>query len=221
MPFRPWTRVRFLSTVPWFIDKPHVQQSFIPKAAEICPIPDHAPQIIKLLHSQLLQSPHLDRSALSVGPAIPPSPAPPLPRLLPHGRRNRGGTFSGESVYDMPDGGLWSWVVVAQVSVFFEKQMACPYFPKGERRHGEKRCNRICRMRHSKNGGMIHFLHWIGLFAHSTRVQLLGHEPPFLLPPKSRRQAGTGWVMIDAGSFAVHILSKDAREKYFNNQTVP
>jgi ribosomal silencing factor RsfS len=51
------------------------------------------------------------------------------------------------------------------------------------------------------------------------RVQLLSHEPPFPLPPKSRRQAGTGWVMIDAGQFAVHVLSKDAREKYFNDQT--
>ena len=50
-------------------------------------------------------------------------------------------------------------------------------------------------------------------------MQFLSHEPPILLPPKSRRQAETGWVMIDAGPFAVHVLSKDAREKYFNHQT--
>jgi ribosomal silencing factor RsfS len=25
-----------------------------------------------------------------------------------------------------------------------------------------------------------------------------------------------GWAMIDAGDFAVHVLSKDAREKYFS-----
>lgn len=119
MSFHRWSR--FLSTVPWFIDKPRISQTFIPKTPIDPTIPDHAPQIIKLLHSQLLQSPHLDKSALSVGPAVPPPPGPPLPTILPHGRRNRGGNFSGESVYDMPDGGLWSWVVVAQVSCFSKR----------------------------------------------------------------------------------------------------
>jgi len=120
-----WTR--FLSSVPWFIDRPHTSQTFIPKPAINSPIPDHAPQILKLLHSQLLQSPHLDKSALSVGPAVPPPPGPPLPTILPRGRRKRGGTFSGESAYDMPDGGLWSWVVVAQVSYFSkQKRVALP-----------------------------------------------------------------------------------------------
>lgn len=118
MSFHRWSR--FLSTVPWFIDKPCMPQASIPKLAADPTIPDHAPQIIKLLHSQLLQSPHLDKSALSVGPAVPPPPGPPLPTILPHGRRNRGGTFSGESVYDMPEG-LWSWVVVAQVSYLPKK----------------------------------------------------------------------------------------------------
>jgi ribosomal silencing factor RsfS len=79
----------------------------------------------------------------------------------------------------MPDGGLWSWVVVAQVKEGTE------------------------------NRGAIESV------VRVIRKTLLGHEPPFLLPPKSRRQAGTGWVMIDAGPFAVHVLSKDARERYF------
>ena len=118
---------RFLSTVPWFIDKPHIQQHpFTPKQSINPSIPHHAPQIIKSLHSQLLLSPHLDTSALSVGPAVPPPPGPPLPKILPHGRRNRGGTFSGESAYDIPDGGLWSWVVVAQASYFSKKINALP-----------------------------------------------------------------------------------------------
>jgi ribosomal silencing factor RsfS len=26
-----------------------------------------------------------------------------------------------------------------------------------------------------------------------------------------------GWAMIDAGNFAVHIMSKQTREKYFEN----
>jgi len=47
-------------------------------------------------------------------------------------------------------------------------------------------------------------------------VQLLQHDPPILLPPKSRRKSGNDWRMIDAGSFAIHILSKAAREKYFS-----
>lgn len=59
----------------------------------------------------------------------------------------------------------------------------------------------------------------IAIIRSSTSAQFLSHEPPFPLPPKSRRQAETGWVMIDAGPFAVHVLSKDAREKYFNHQT--
>lgn len=138
MSFHRWTR--FLSTVPWFIDKSHAPQAFIPKPAAHPSIPDHAPQIIKLLHSQLLQSPHLDTSALSVGPAVPPPPGPPLPMILPHGRRNRGGTYSGESAYDMPDGGLWSWVVVAQVSFFKKKTstlpMDCPKVKEGTENRG-------------------------------------------------------------------------------------
>ena len=152
-----WTR--FLSTVPWFIDKPHpyAPQTLIQKPVTNSLVPDHAPQILKLLHSQLLQSPHLDKSALSVGPAVPPPPGPPLPKILPHGRRSRGGTFSGESVYDMPDGGLWSWIVVAQVG-YFSKIIAWPMnFPlsQGKRGHRKQGRNRICRARYSKNGGSI------------------------------------------------------------------
>ncbi|KAF8797975.1 hypothetical protein BYT27DRAFT_7203663 [Phlegmacium glaucopus] len=83
----------------------------------------------------------------------------------------------------MPGGGLWSWVILAQVKEGTE------------------------------NRGAIESV------VRVIRKTLLSHEPPFLLPPKSRRQTGTGWVMIDAGPFAVHVLSKDAREKYFNNRT--
>ena len=216
MSFHRWTR--FLSTVPWFIDKSHAPKALIPKPATGPSVPDHAPQILKLLHSQLLQSPHLDTSVLSVGPSVPPPPGPPLPMLLPHGRRNRGGTFSGESAYDMLDGGLWSWVVLAQVSIFLIKKSTFAHgLSKGERRHRKKRFNRICRTCYSKNGEYS-FCRDIPSRS-SARVQFLSHEPPFLLPPKSRRQAETGWVMIDAGPFAIHVLSKEAREKYFNHQT--
>jgi hypothetical protein len=46
-------------------------------------------------------------------------------------------------------------------------------------------------------------------------VQLLKYDPPVLLPQKSRSKNGSDWYMIDAGNFAVHILSKSARERYF------
>jgi ribosomal silencing factor RsfS len=38
-------------------------------------------------------------------------------------------------------------------------------------------------------------------------------EPPLGLNSKERKH--NGWAMVDAGYFAVHVLSKEAREKYF------
>jgi ribosomal silencing factor RsfS len=40
-------------------------------------------------------------------------------------------------------------------------------------------------------------------------------EPPLPLAPNSKRRMHYGWAMVDAGEFAVHVLSKGAREKYF------
>jgi ribosomal silencing factor RsfS len=40
-------------------------------------------------------------------------------------------------------------------------------------------------------------------------------EPPLPLAPNSKRRMHYGWAMVDAGDFAVHVLSKAAREKYF------
>lgn len=45
--------------------------------------------------------------------------------------------------------------------------------------------------------------------------QLLTHLPPLPLPPNIKRRVNGGWAMIDAGDFAVHIVSKEAREKFF------
>jgi ribosomal silencing factor RsfS len=42
-------------------------------------------------------------------------------------------------------------------------------------------------------------------------------QPSIPLPHNSKRQMNTGWAMIDAGNFAVHIMSKEARKKYFEN----
>ncbi|KAJ3509214.1 hypothetical protein NMY22_g16365 [Coprinellus aureogranulatus] len=40
-----------------------------------------------------------------------------------------------------------------------------------------------------------------------VRKSLLSRTPPVTLPPKSRRQMGTGWALLDGGNFAVHILT--------------
>ncbi|EEB94559.1 hypothetical protein MPER_06607, partial [Moniliophthora perniciosa FA553] len=46
-----------------------------------------------------------------------------------------------------------------------------------------------------------------------VRTSLLDIEPPLPIPPKSKRRMQNGWAMVDAGDFAVHIISKAAREK--------
>ncbi|EPT06218.1 hypothetical protein FOMPIDRAFT_1021226 [Fomitopsis schrenkii] len=48
-----------------------------------------------------------------------------------------------------------------------------------------------------------------------VRRVLLTHLPPLPLPPNIKRRVNGGWAMIDAGDFAVHIVSKEAREKFF------
>ncbi|KAH7910657.1 hypothetical protein BJ138DRAFT_1173027 [Hygrophoropsis aurantiaca] len=52
-----------------------------------------------------------------------------------------------------------------------------------------------------------------------VRKTLLAMEPPLSLPPNSKRRMHNGWAMIDAGSFAVHIISSEARQKYFEHRT--
>ncbi|KAF9030765.1 hypothetical protein BJ165DRAFT_1519514 [Panaeolus papilionaceus] len=108
---------RLQHTLPWFIDgsKSKEQQPTLTPTTAIPPVPQDAPEILKHLHSQLVLSPHLEKSALSIAPAIQPAPGPPLPLRSPHGRRKRGGTYAGVSAYDSDTGGLWSWVVSAQV----------------------------------------------------------------------------------------------------------
>jgi hypothetical protein len=51
----------------------------------------------------------------------------------------------------------------------------------------------------------------------SKPSQLLSVKPPLPIPPNSKRRMYNGWAMIDAGNFAVHIMSKQTREKYFEN----
>lgn len=45
--------------------------------------------------------------------------------------------------------------------------------------------------------------------------QLLSNDPPVQLPPNKKRRVQDGWGMLDAGDFAVHVLSRSARQKFF------
>ncbi|KAG5353963.1 hypothetical protein C0989_011451 [Termitomyces sp. Mn162] len=151
-------RRAYSTALPWFVDEPlpSSSRSSLPRpAANVPDIPENTPQIIKQLHTQLAQSPHLDPSTLMVSESIAPPPGPPLPLRAPQGKRKRGGTYAGESAYDIP-GEVWNWV-------------------------------------------------------------LLTIDPPLPLPPNAKRRMHNGWAMIDAGDFAVHILSREAREKYFDS----
>lgn len=42
-------------------------------------------------------------------------------------------------------------------------------------------------------------------------------DPPVELPKRARKEIYDGWAMVDAGEFAVHVLSAAARERYFGN----
>ncbi|CAA7271749.1 unnamed protein product [Cyclocybe aegerita] len=187
--FASTSAAREAARVPWFVDPNPVPQAFgqrqppphlLARPIAAPAVPEEAPDVLKILHAELLQSPHLETSELVVKPAVLPAPGPPLPITPPHGRRKRGGTYPGESNYDNGLGGIWSWVVMGQVKEGTE------------------------------NRGSIESV------VRLVRKTLLKREPPLPLPPKSRRQNGSEWVMIDAGQFAIHILSKGARERYFN-----
>jgi ribosomal silencing factor RsfS len=45
-------------------------------------------------------------------------------------------------------------------------------------------------------------------------------EPPIHLPKKAQTNTHDGWAMVDAGEFAVHILSAKARERYFGDRSL-
>jgi len=177
-------RRRLLSTVPWFVEPAPREPRFARpppphmRLTEPPPLPPDAPQPLKDLHAQLLQSPLLDPTTLLVSQprSLPEGPA--LPHREPQGRRKRGGTYFGESGYDVP-GSLWSWIVMAQVKEGTE------------------------------NKGAIESV------VRVVRKTLLSVRPPLPIPPNAKQRVNNGWAMIDAGSFAVHVLSKQARDRYF------
>jgi len=48
-----------------------------------------------------------------------------------------------------------------------------------------------------------------------TLGQLASNDPSLALPPNRKQSPTDGWAMLDVGDFAVHILSRAAREKWF------
>lgn len=108
------------SRLPWFVDPtPFVRQ----KAPHLVqngpsPLPEGVPSVIQNLHAVLKISPHLDQSELLVCEPIPTLPGPPLPDAIPKGRRKRGRTYAGEGVAPGMVGGLWNWIILAQVSLY-------------------------------------------------------------------------------------------------------
>ena len=99
---------------PWFLHHLPVTNHPSPNRSLIPPLPENIPSTLKTLHAQLSNSPHLDLSTLTISQSLAPPSGPPLPLRLPQGRRRRGGTYAGESIYEIP-GSIWNWVVMAQV----------------------------------------------------------------------------------------------------------
>jgi len=167
--------------LPWFVDPTPFVRHEAPHLVQNgpAPLPEGIPAVIKDLHAALKTSPHLDQPNLLVCEPIQTPPGPPLPDAIPKGRRKRGRTYGGEGVATGMVGGLWNWIVLAQVKEGTENRGA------------------------------------IEAVVRLVRKSLLQSSPPVTLPPNSKRRANDGWTMVDAGEFAVHVVSQEARAKFF------
>lgn len=169
---------------PWFVDpEPQSSQKQAPPhlTPKVQDFPPNLPEAIRQLYTRLAQSPLLEPSTLDVRESIAPPPGLPLPKRPPQGRRRRGGTYAGEGIDEDAVGGIWNWVVIAQVK-------------EGTESRGS-----------------------IAAVVRAVRKTLLTMDVPIRLPPGSKRRAHNGWAVVDAGNFAVHILSRGSRQKYFEH----
>ncbi|KAI6131885.1 hypothetical protein EDD17DRAFT_1438992, partial [Pisolithus thermaeus] len=167
---------------PWFMEpEPQSSQKQAPPhlTPKVQEFPPNLPDPIRQLYTKLTQSPLLEPSTLDVRESVAPPPGLPLPRRAPQGRRRRGGTYAGEGIDKDAVGGVWNWVVIAQVK-------------EGTENRGS-----------------------IAAVVRAVRKTLLTMDTPIRLPPSSKKRAHNGWAIVDAGNFAVHILSRDSRQKYF------
>ncbi|KAI0806955.1 hypothetical protein C8Q74DRAFT_25830 [Fomes fomentarius] len=115
------------ASLPWFVDpsesepsalSPYTRRAGLPQAPTkpLPPLPSELPpdHPIVRLHADLKASPHLEPGTLLVRAPIPTAVGPPLPESMPRGRRRRGRTYVGEGVSENM-GGIWEWLVIAQV----------------------------------------------------------------------------------------------------------
>ncbi|CAL1703654.1 unnamed protein product [Somion occarium] len=181
------------TVIPWFIDPseqtesashtPYVSTSLArpPALTPHPPLPVDlsSSSVLAQLYELLKTSPHLEPGTLLVREPIPSSVGPPLPPAMPKGRRQRGRTYFGEGIEGFEGGGLWSWIMLAQVKEGTEKRGAI---------------ESVVRL---------------------VRKTLLSANPPLTVPHSSKRKFSDGWAMLDAGEFAVHIVSREARETFF------
>ncbi|KAF9653861.1 hypothetical protein BDM02DRAFT_3079313, partial [Thelephora ganbajun] len=171
--------------LPWFVDPAPFLRQKAPHLVQNgpTPLPEGVPTVIRNLHATLKTSPHLEQSELLVCEPIPTPPGPPLPDAMPKGRRKRGRAYAGEGVTTGMVGGLWNWIVLAQVKEGTENRGA------------------------------------IEAVVRVVRKSLLQSSTPVTLPPNSKRRSNDGWTMIDAGEFAVHVVSREARARFFPSRT--
>lgn len=124
------------SATPWFVDTdvPSPAPARPARPSNVPPLPADVPPTLQSLHAELAGVPHLDAEHLTVSRAMMFMPGPPLPLRMPQGRRKRGGTYPGESMYDTPCG-IWNWIVLAQVRASLKRVFVCLTCPIGERRN--------------------------------------------------------------------------------------
>ncbi|KZT11615.1 uncharacterized protein LAESUDRAFT_747263 [Laetiporus sulphureus 93-53] len=168
--------------LPWFVDPSELAPRPTPKRPTIpiapLPVSIQRDSPIAALHAALSTSPHLEPGSLVVREPIPTADGPPLPDTPVKGRRKRGRTYAGEGVAEF-NGGIWSWIIIAQVKEGTEDRGA------------------------------------IESVIRTVRKTLLVTQPPLPLPPNPKRRMHNGWALIDAGDFAIHVVSKEIREQYF------
>jgi hypothetical protein len=103
------------SATPWFVDEFEDSRPVSGPSTQQTSVPSDAPSPLKAVHARLSTSPLLEPSTLQVTQSLKLEGGPTLPAKRASGtRRKRGGTYAGESDYDVP-GGLWSWWLIAQV----------------------------------------------------------------------------------------------------------
>ena len=122
------------TVVPWFVDHDYVPKSRAPpphlRAASRPPqpLPAGIPSHLATLHDALTKSALLEPGGVEIRRFVPHLPDPSFTTSqIPKGRRMRGRTDFGVGIpQPQGAGGLWKWIVLAQVSDF--KLVGTEYF---------------------------------------------------------------------------------------------